>query len=1539
MRNQKAANVVAVDEQSMHIKALIKHKILNKLSKSPGSTTTTTKPSLPEVSTPTSPGSFTVHIPKADLTARTKAPLLLNSVNQLPKHRARCGVSRPRPPEVQATAAVVRQEKLPSVVKATPPQIKRRNEQSTTQAPPPLIVLENKVLSPDEKIDLSVLRLPKMQSVSKTVTESAEKVIKLDAPDNMKVSQEKLLEKTPEIPSKTPLPPKSAIGGKKVILSAKKLKMSREKLVELAKEIQNQAMQKVKQSSVDHLQPLKPISFEHKTSKNSVVSIPTITKEPNASPTVIEPLKNEVVPTEIRTPTEKEYALQNTTLKDTIEVTSSHTTSVLNVPQVPIQTSETNTSFITPAAMASPLMPSPSKEMAEQSSCVLSAVDFIAQLTANDSNDSTDFLELSPEELSMTQRFSSSQLDFMSPPSKVNSKEAEEEFPIGKILQLQDMDILHATLSVDENKPSVLCISPNAVKLQNSMESETKSSSSTQNVDRKENIDQSKCKEPESSFNLSNSPIVFVTTPRDETKNENIPEISLPDKNITEIAVPDQNIPVTDIVGITKKEEEKPLPRLPFRPKKGKINLVQRNKRANVVKPAENIAELPVIKTDHKTNKSIEASDVEGNNLKSLQDTDNEQPLKVTVIETQKAITTSQNEIEDTENVINKELTDQLKIETKDSFKEPEKDKTEPDSETKELVKIPDDVTDKPAEIPHSLTNEPIKKEQNTEIEQNNVLEIPEITNNNIAKTELDIKESEKSEKSEKSKPQIVSLKHKRGKINLVQRSKRKTNTISNKTETQEELCRDKEISSNNEQAKKLKLETDTRISIDLQPNKDEMTLSNTNSELSKDSPEAPESNKEETNEELNKVETKEEAENQATGNADNVETICRQESTLDHNEVLMTPKEASSVTIEETQEISQSEIYHVEVLKTPKEAASVASEETEKINQSEIDHVGVSKTPEEPSSVTTEETQEISQSLEVQSTKERERDLSQLYNPPKISRRIKNNNNNDVSISKPTSSNISLLDILSQDEPPPQGEAVVPFRQEAKSSSAVETSSKPTPGIQNLLTHLAAENVVPSKAESNSNDNVNMEPPKTESTSEKTAKIPRKKLVKTRPVLSAKRPSKAAKAGKSEAVHPRKRALLAESISTETQRSTTSSTSDDDAGFFRGFDNETPSSSKICKIIETDISDDATPDYDETEDDQQPDIDLQDNQAKVDNANNVGTIANLVETVEEQKEDVEKQKTKSQAKKNVPIEISNYSLDADRLGDIPKVEPVTVKKKRGRSSKNSTTKSLEMVSPSVSASDCKAEDTSGDKTVREENATIESVLNDDEKEAIVQIVDSSSKRQCRRKAETQKSKVFEEDQQSTSNLNEVIPATKRKRQTRGGTPKSTTVDAVISNDPEIKPVKRRGRRAKSSTPTVDTATPVATPDAAIAPTPDPMITSLMPKKRGRKPKSVEPELVQLAKKLKTENDGEESNKSTPGWPEVTNFNLRLLLIRKRDQLETDEELRENGRGEGALQCGLCLVRCDEANWKLHLGEHYGIGWPMDNCPAVSKIV
>ncbi|KAI8118447.1 Zinc finger protein 512 [Lucilia cuprina] len=55
------------------------------------------------------------------------------------------------------------------------------------------------------------------------------------------------------------------------------------------------------------------------------------------------------------------------------------------------------------------------------------------------------------------------------------------------------------------------------------------------------------------------------------------------------------------------------------------------------------------------------------------------------------------------------------------------------------------------------------------------------------------------------------------------------------------------------------------------------------------------------------------------------------------------------------------------------------------------------------------------------------------------------------------------------------------------------------------------------------------------------------------------------------------------------------------------------------------------------------------------------------------------------------------------------------------------------------------------------------------------------------------------------------------------------------------------------------------------------------------------------------------------------NFNSRLLLITKREQLDTEEVLTGLNIGSGPIKCGLCLNRTSK--WTLHLAEHYGVGW------------
>jgi len=100
-----------------------------------------------------------------------------------------------------------------------------------------------------------------------------------------------------------------------------------------------------------------------------------------------------------------------------------------------------------------------------------------------------------------------------------------------------------------------------------------------------------------------------------------------------------------------------------------------------------------------------------------------------------------------------------------------------------------------------------------------------------------------------------------------------------------------------------------------------------------------------------------------------------------------------------------------------------------------------------------------------------------------------------------------------------------------------------------------------------------------------------------------------------------------------------------------------------------------------------------------------------------------------------------------------------------------------------------------------------------------------------------------------------------------------------------------------------------------------------VPSKRGRKRAAPSDLDSESAKKQKTEESSETVS--------VVDFNLRLLLIRKREQLDTEEILTEDGKGEGPLQCGLCLARSDKNNWLRHLGEHYGVGWLVGETPMV----
>ncbi|KAM8708635.1 hypothetical protein ACLKA7_015581 [Drosophila subpalustris] len=1090
VRKKTAPNLVTVDEQSLHIKSLIKNKILNKLANSPGTTaatttaTRTTAPASPEVrSSPTN--SYTAPIAKADLTARPK--LLLNLVNQLPKHRAMCSGVRTSPARArqQESTPQPRVRQQPSSTYSLSPQLKPpRQEQlqcEDASYPKPLIVLENKVLAPNEKIDLSALHLPKILTteVSSIAMPVPEKLNEIpERPHVRDKSAPRLL----QVASTT-----SGSGAKKFILNANKLKVPREQIAQMARDISKQSNQRKQQPITNPVDDVNDIS-SNITELSSTTSIESslITLNPkttNIQTSLITPVVAEVLPN-------------------------------------PKLTSAKN-SFAPPSPAAS-----------DPPNNVISAVDFIAQLKANNSMNSNNYMNLSAEEMSMNALFSSCPPAL---PTPEENKAEEEELPIGKILKMEDMDILHSTMNVDENESNVLCISPNAIKLQKSIKiEEPPMAKETASLE----ADSSFLKEAleplstKGNLNLKTAPAVVVTAPQEETK---LPEEPVKEGHLAQL------LPLA-----TRSAS--------FRPKRGKINLVQRNKKARAEKPKSTV--------------------------------------------------------------------------------------------------------------------EPVK----------------------IIDMEIDV-------------------------------------------------------------------------------------------------------------------------------------------------------------------------------------------------------NVGEAYIPEE------------------------ERDLTQLYHPPKMPKlKQKINNNNEEMSSKDvtaeTQPSISLLEVLSQEQPISQGEAQLPFRPEPKKAISAEKSSTEVTGIQNLLNKLAAENVMPLSKEIK------------EIKTEEPAKAPRKKLVKTRPVLGAKRATKVA-SPKTEALPPRKRALLAESKANGAHRVPTSSTSDDDGDVFHGFDNEASSSERVknLKNMETDISDDATPDYDETEEEPQPvEISL----TKKPKTESTSTELKLEKIPEQVDNENEGNPEPEETMKEILDSQGNPELDQDIS---LQVELVVAKKKRGRPFKKANSKPEET--------------TTVDKT--EEAATpLPRIRKRQRKDISKDLTQSGS---------TGDLAVAQQDSLCVA---EDTPVVKRPRKSRAKINTTITTPAELDTTTETKTVKRRRRKPKiTQVDAVIETTPdamiTATPDPMITSTPDPMIASrtdamitstpgdmVTPKKRGRRPKFFD----LMSKKAKTENNTESAEEmGTPegsyNWPQTPDFDLRLLLIRSREQLESGEELCGDGQGQGSEQCGLCLVRCNKNDWETHLSEHYGIGWTTDKAPEV----
>ncbi|BFF97875.1 uncharacterized protein DMAD_06186 [Drosophila madeirensis] len=1216
-----------VAERSQHVKALIKNRILNKgritsTLNTPKSSPPTLTTKAPPSSSPSPPSLFMSPIAKADVTVRSKQPpLLLNLVNQLPKNRAVCG------PSMQQLCRQQQQEQpvpQPQPVPVAP---------LIHKAPsPPLIVLENKVLAPEEKIDLSDLRLPNSSTMpqssrpqGKPVPVMARQVQTYPGPNSAKT---------------------------KVILNANKLKVSREKLAEMAKQIHSQVKQVEKQPAPATASPLK------------------ITEENS-----------------------------------------------------PVRAS------CSPSPSTSPLSsPSPAPK-------VLSAVDFIAQLTADNPLDESSFIELSPEEQMMSALFGSRggsmQPTVEEPPKDI---EPEEELPIGKILKLDDMDILHATLDVNEDRESVLRFSPNALKLQSS-----------------------------------------VVTRRDQSEANM--RIILTEEHQLQDLVQEKSVPA-EVSEETAREMSKDVPGM----------------------------------TEEKASEMLENQPI------MIEETAREMSKNVAEITEGNVSEMSKNQTSMTEETFREMCNDEALMSDK-AVKEMSKDEEE--MAEKAVIEMSEEATD--------------QKKSETEAKS-----VP-----NPA--------SDAAPSKEKDKPQPAPrpARFKKGKVNLVQRSKR-VNPPKPK-----EVSPEKELND----AKRARLEGE-------QPEEEAPTMDQSYLE-------------------------------DGYGRRREVEVHA------DAGDV-------GESAVEEEKEAEVGETNKEE----PEEILVSRGAGSEELQPQE-------DTPPKPST---------------------ERDLNQLYHPPKMPKNKTNKSNNsreDQSDVATTSSscNVSLLlDVLTQEPPAAQGEALLPFRKQSQTESAFPEPVPVPTGINNLMSHLSAEKIVPQSKKVSPTPN---------------PAAPRKKLVKTRPVLNKR--------------SPRIGSIAAVSVNGAGSRMPTSSTSDDDGSVFLGFDNKEEEQpvkeeanlkrGKQIRCNETDISDDATPDYDETEEENQQEIPKK--SSNEDQTLFGGETNDLKEA----------EHTDSESNAS-PMQMETlYSMEVEEIGEqvVEKVaataeiyteldtDPRIDSKTEGSSEEELPTATAVPPSNTINVSECSEiaamepesvteskesthEDKPSEKDSNEcETSQIETVLQETssiEEPQEKPMVEAKGKRRPRGRPKRANSKANKpREEPNTSDAPDEAdppPCGKRKRATRSTSTESVpalheATPAEDEDQPESTPSMspNRKRQARHSSPTT---------------------TAKVPAKRGRKSLAAVNEATptttptpEALNKLQLE---EETAEVTPtrkrGRPRQTaettpkpndDFQMRLLLIRKREQLDTNEDLYEQGKGP--LQCGVCLGRTTKANWNKHLKQHYGVGWVL----------
>ncbi|XP_039963803.1 uncharacterized protein LOC120776844 [Bactrocera tryoni] len=310
------------------------------------------------------------------------------------------------------------------------------------QTPKSLIVLENKVLSQDEKIDLTALGFgtPKLESTPGVTMDT-------HAPETAQISQTKIAPITSSA-VKNVLPQTGAKFNNRTIVSMDKLKLSSDKIAELVK-----AIQLKNANSSKHFLVVRKAENVAKASENTGVLRRNETCVTQTSPTLTQPAANtasvDFSPLNKNTASIEKAnetpisATPNIPVSKLTEIYTNTATHTNKIPETPTQndfqptTAVVSTGLTTTAApiiyqapktvvdsqFKNPLPPNPPKltdsaQNAHNKSAVcvvdsgddesdasLSAVDFIASLAAENPITEDMQLELSPEELNLNASF------------------------------------------------------------------------------------------------------------------------------------------------------------------------------------------------------------------------------------------------------------------------------------------------------------------------------------------------------------------------------------------------------------------------------------------------------------------------------------------------------------------------------------------------------------------------------------------------------------------------------------------------------------------------------------------------------------------------------------------------------------------------------------------------------------------------------------------------------------------------------------------------------------------------------------------------------------------------------------------------------------------------------------------------------------------------------------------------------------------------------------------------------------------------------